>query len=159
MSRRLRGCGVGALPALLLLLLLGPPATPGRERAGSGKPGWGRPPAQGCAPARRGHVEGRGDRRLRAPRPGSPGLSRQGASGRAFHSTFSPIFEAKGRSRGLQCGLGVESFTAISRNASAPRGKLCARSSAGSPPGGWGGPGKTTGLYPPIKAGYMGGGW
>ncbi|XP_032478077.1 interleukin-15 receptor subunit alpha isoform X6 [Phocoena sinus] len=60
---------------------------------------------------------------------------------------------AKGRSRGLQCGLGVESFTAISRNASAPRGKLCARSSAGSPPGGWGGPGKTTGLYPPIKAG------
>ncbi|XP_067556632.1 interleukin-15 receptor subunit alpha isoform X2 [Pseudorca crassidens] len=28
MSRRLRGCGVGALPALLLLLL-GPPATPG----------------------------------------------------------------------------------------------------------------------------------
>ncbi|XP_030617632.1 interleukin-15 receptor subunit alpha isoform X2 [Delphinapterus leucas] len=29
MSGRLRGCGVGALPALLLLLLLGPPATPG----------------------------------------------------------------------------------------------------------------------------------
>ncbi|KAM9091346.1 interleukin-15 receptor subunit alpha isoform 3-T3 [Megaptera novaeangliae] len=29
MSGRLRGCGVGALPALLLLLLLGPPATTG----------------------------------------------------------------------------------------------------------------------------------
>ena len=33
--------------------------------------------------------------------PHSPGHSRQAASRRAFHSTFSPISEAKGRSRGV----------------------------------------------------------
>lgn len=41
--RRLRGCRVSALPALLLLLLLRPPVTPGRERrAPLGAAGGGR---------------------------------------------------------------------------------------------------------------------
>lgn len=106
MSGRLRGRGAGALPALgllLLLLLLGSSATPGRARAPGGRAGRlaagrGAAPSTRCAP-RAGDTWR--DAGTTGCGPHSPGHSRQAASRRAFHSTFSPISEAKGRSRGV----------------------------------------------------------
>lgn len=116
--------------------------------------GRGRPRGHGAAPARRGHVEGRGDRRPGVPRPDSSGQAEQGASGQDFfHSTFSPVSEAKGRNQDCNTGweLGVlQQFreTLEPRDESRARVKLFPL-----------GPRKMVSLYPQTQASFTGGWW
>lgn len=149
MAGPLRGCGAGALPVpLLLLLLLLPrsPATPGGECAAGGGRAGGGPEDTGLRPRA-------GDTWRDAGTVG-PGQAEQGASGQDFfHSTFSPVSEAKGRNQDCNTGweLGVlQQFreTLEPRDESRARVKLFPL-----------GPRKMVSLYPQTQASFTGGWW